>query len=58
MARPEMAVDWERLGDLSQRREQLRSAVDRLYEEWAALEDGGQPSPRLAPLDPPNLSLP
>ena len=38
MSGPEVAADWGRLGDLSQRRAQLKAAVDRLYEEWAKME--------------------
>ncbi len=38
MSRPEVAADWGRLGDLSQRRAQLKAAADRLYEEWAKME--------------------
>ncbi|MBI2951312.1 ABC-F family ATP-binding cassette domain-containing protein, partial [bacterium] len=38
MSRPEVAADWGRLGDLSQRRAQLKAAADRLYEEWEKME--------------------
>ena len=39
MARPEVAVDWGRLGEMSRQRDSLKSERDRLYEEWAELEN-------------------
>ena len=42
MSRPEVARDWGRLGELSRKRQDLKAAVDRLYEAWAELEGGTQ----------------